>query len=755
MELNTEKTLINDELELRLREIEELHSIFHDRNANNEHFISKAFYFALDAHGGEFRRDGKPYIHHPIEVAKTCASYQMDAVSIACALLHDTVEDAGISLDTIEKEFNVDVREIINGLTKLGKEAKKTFKQEKSATIKKILSYAMKGDIKILPIKIFDRYHNIQSLSVFREEKQRRIAWETSSFYIPLADRLGLFVIARKMEDWAFQYVHPNKFRKLQGIMARSLRTNWSNFEAMRGKIEDELKRHSIWSRVRFFSKPIFETYKILKRENRRFDEVDKIESFNLEICVKTIDDCYVALGVIHNLFDHLPLRMRDFIHNPKINNYRSFHTVVIHEGRKVQILIRTLKMAMEDELGLIAALNDGRGRDLTWLKEIVESFDDISSDELFDLTKKVQFQEIDVYTPRGDHIKLPEGSTVLDLAYHIHTELGNTAENGLIDGVRNKLSRQLKSGMTVEIISDENLSPQVNWLNFIRTERSKVAIKRELRRQDGIAHEMGKGNLRKFLKKFKVRCDFNHPRWLRLAKSCGYDDLKAFFKDYHYGRIYYAYVIPRLIPLMNCQEFEDFKKAFSSMESIFSDAFWERYEILDQEDKLTMEFFAEMLENQVQKTFPPSDEFKLKNIPFPMPIQIPGCCMPKFGDEIVGLSLRDRGLSVHRVECSNIKPYRIMNFRNIVNAEWKDNIKYRKVIMKYKARDKGMPLIDIHNNLSRKGIRILKSNYERTGAYTLKGIVEMEVSSDLDLNEIAGGFKSIKGISNFFLCHA
>lgn len=661
-------------------ELEELTRLISESHPDDDlSLVEESYKFAVRAHDGQKRKDNNAdYFTHPYRVAHLAAEYRMDAVSVAAALLHDTIEDAshkrGVSLSNVRKLFGPDVAEIVNGVTKLKSEPGEDQQDNRERTLRYILEKTGSTDVRILIIKIFDRYDNIQSLSVFRKEKQLRIARETVQFYIPLADRLGLFEINRRMETMAFRYLYPERYNELKAIVEKKKLDHDAEFRKMKAHVETELTRRSIsWASMRLFPRNLYEIHRMLKADNYRVDQIDEVPAYNFEIIVTTTNQCYLALWGIHELYPHLPQMIKDFVSNPKINDYQSLHTIIRAGGnKKFQCLIRTQEMADQGYYGIILKINKGQMKALDWLKVgILDNLEGTPSNKITDLVQNLFFSEINVYTPQQTVFKLPEGSTALDFAYHVHTDIGDQAVDALINGKAKGLSTVLHNGDTVLIQTSVEVHPRESWLGVVKTDRAKLALKRSLRRFDEDSSNLGYKFYANFLELFQIKRPIEARCWTLISQELKLLDSQTLFREIHYGRLFYHHLLSFLIPHLELEELRGILSFLVSRHLISPDDYPDFTWIISDRKKL-QPFLSRFISQFLQDRYPEHPLIGLKDIPFPMPITLKNCCKPQSGDEIVALTTKERGAAVHKKTCGNVKYQLELDSRNVVEAFWK-----------------------------------------------------------------------------------
>lgn len=469
--------------------------------------ITKAFKFAQQAHAGQKRLSGEDFFNHSLAVAQYLVDWKLDSSSVAAGLLHDIVEDAGIPLEKIEKEFGKTIAVLIDGVTKIGEIKLRESKAEEFVENLRKMIIVMAKDLRVVLIKLADRYHNLQTLYVLPKEKQIRIAQETIEIYAPLAERLGIGKMKGKLEDLAFPYLYPEDYQWLKGYAAPYYQKTSNQLVAIKRKLLKKLAEEGIRAEIQARAKHFYSLYKKILRPEIDKD-ISKIHDLvALRVIVETVGECYAALGIAHKLYKPVPsLGISDFIAVPKPNGYRSLHTRVFGpKGRIFEIQIRTQQMHEEAENGIAAhwyyAHQKEKGaRDsqveagffaptekMSWLKELVKWQSEITdSKEFVDSLKFDALKHrIFVFSPKGDAFDLPAGATPIDFAYAVHTSLGDTCSGAKIDGKMAPLDYKLKSGQVVEIITAKGKKkPSRDWLNFVVTHTAKKEIEKHFRKE-------------------------------------------------------------------------------------------------------------------------------------------------------------------------------------------------------------------------------------------------------------------------------
>lgn len=456
--------------------------------------VNLAFDFASGAHGGQKRKSGDDYIIHPIATAQFLADLGMDIETIIAGLLHDVPEDTDTTNDDIKKNFGKNIATLVAGITKLG--TLKYRGMERYAENLRKMFVAMSNDIRVIIIKFADRIHNLKTLEFLPRDKQTRIATESLEIYAPIADRLGIGKIKGELEDLSFKYVYPKEYDWITKLIPKTYAVKERSLEKVKKKVTKQLRENNIAIEnivVQGRTKHLYSLYKKLLRPTIDRDLTKVYDLIALRIIAPTVADCYSVLGVLHNAFRPVPGRVKDYIAQPKPNGYQSLHTAVFaDDGEIIEFQLRTQKMHDEAEFGIAAHWNYKENksnidkRSLQWIKELVEWQKQIHDNEQFlrDIKLDIFQNRIFVLTPTGDVIDLPEESTPIDFAYHVHSSIGNQCIGAKVNNHMVSLDSQLKSGDIVEITTDKNRkAPSPNWLDSTKTSMAKNKIRTALNR--------------------------------------------------------------------------------------------------------------------------------------------------------------------------------------------------------------------------------------------------------------------------------
>lgn len=597
--------------------------------------IKAAYQVADTAHQGQKRNSGEPYIIHPIHVAMILVELGMDTDCICAALLHDVVEDTPVTKEDVERQFGKEVAELVDGVTKLGKIPLTSREEQQAENIRKML-LAMYKDIRVIIIKLADRLHNMRTLQFKPENKQRETALETMEIYAPIANRLGIMAVKEELEDRALYFLDPVAYREIQENLEKRSNGRTAVIESIKKRILERLAEYDIHPHIEGRVKSIYGIYRKVYVAGREFDEVYDI--YAVRIIVDTDIECYNILGIVHDMFTPIPNRFKDYISTPKPNMYQSLHTTVLgKEGIPFEIQIRTWDMHYTAEYGIAAhwKYKEGvQGKDrledrLAWVRRLIESQQESEGAE--DIVKTIKTdltpEEIYAFTPKGDVKCLPAGSTVIDFAYAIHSEVGNKMIGAKADGKIVSLEHRVRNGQIIEILTTKSIThgPNKEWLSIAKTSEARSKIRawfKKERREENIIE--GKMELDKELKKNYIHLDEEGYKDL-VAKLCkrynrDEDDLYAAIG---YGGIILSKIMPNLK--------ESYIKMIKQQEN---EALEERAQ-LTTKPRLTGDISVQGLDN--------------------CDVKFSQCCNPLPGDDIIGFVTRGHGLSIHKRDCINV----------------------------------------------------------------------------------------------------
>lgn len=600
--------------------------------------IREAYDFAEEAHHGQTRKSGEPYILHPLAVADIVVNMQMDSISIIAALLHDVVEDTTVPLDEIRKKFGETCAMLVDGLTKLERIKFRSKEEQQNENYRKMF-IAMAQDIRVIVIKLADRLHNMRTLKYQSEESQRRISYETLEIFCPIANRLGISAIKWEMEDIALRYLNPQQYYRIANLMHKKRAEREQYIDNVIVRINEKLSEMGIQADLSGRPKHIYSVYKKMTTKNKQFNEI--YDLLAIRIIVDNIKDCYATLGIIHTLWKPMPGRFKDYIAMPKANMYQSLHTTVVGpNGEPTEVQIRTWEMHRTAEFGIAAhwAYKEGGTNNLedsiTFFREILELQNEAKDASEFVESLKMDFFSdlVFVFTPKGEVIELPAGSVPLDFAYRIHTEVGNRTIGAKVNGRIVPLDYQLKTGDIVEILtSKHSYGPSRDWLKIAQSSHARSKIKqwyKKEKREENV--ERGRESLERELK----RIGLEPSQWLtdeklqEVAKRFAFNDNDDMLCAIGFSGITAAQIVNRLTEKMR-KELE---------EANLLELTTERKEI------------KASPERKVQHT----NGVRVKGIDNLL-VRFARCCNPVPGDEIVGYVTRGRGVSIHRTDCPNL----------------------------------------------------------------------------------------------------
>ena len=619
--------------------------------------IQKAYVLAAEAHASQKRQSGEPYIIHPLSVAYILAQLQMDAAGITAALLHDVVEDTEHTLSDIETLFGKEVAALVDGVTKLSQFHYKDKEDQQLENFRKMF-LAMAKDIRVVLIKLADRLHNMRTLSVFRRDKQIRIAKETQEIYAPLAHRLGIYNIKWELEDLCFYYLEPEAYADLVGQMKEKRQAREEIVDDTMRVLDEKIKEAGIQATITGRPKHFYSIYKKMKRDNKDLSQI--YDLYAVRVIVDTIPQCYAVLGIAHSLWKPLPNRFKDYIAVPKPNMYQSLHTTVIGtRGQPVEIQIRTWEMHHISEYGVAAhwRYKEGQqpgGKDfdakISWLRRLLEWQDTANPKEFMNAMKLDVFSdEVYVFTPQGDVINLPKGSGPVDFAYRVHTEVGNHCVGAKVNNKIVPLDTTLANGDIVSIITSKTGKPSRDWLNMVGATETKAKIRSWLRKEN---REENIRIAEETLPQEAARLGYvwkdiiAHGRLDTVVHALNAASTEDLYATVGYGGIPAKSVILKLAELYK-KETEEAKPA-------------------------ELQKSAKALESlKMQQVKKHSQNGILVKGEAGLVVHLAKCCNPVPGDAIVGYVTRGRGVSVHRADCPNA-----VNFDDadrLVDVEWEE----------------------------------------------------------------------------------
>jgi GTP diphosphokinase / guanosine-3',5'-bis(diphosphate) 3'-diphosphatase len=608
----------------------------------DEDLICCAFNFAYQLHEGQYRKSGEPYIAHPVSVAGLLRDLGGDSVTIAAGFLHDIVEDTEVTAEELEAKFGVEVRQLVEGVTKLSKFNFSSTKERQAENFRRMF-LAMATDIRVIVVKLADRLHNMRTLEHLKPEKQQRIALETREIFAPLANRLGIGRFKWELENLCFKYLENEAYQEIESLVVERRIDREEQLEQITQNLRSQLQELGInVLEVKGRPKHLYGIYLKMQQQNKEFHEIYDISA--VRIIVETTEECYRSLAVVHNAFKPIPGRFKDYIGLPKPNRYQSLHTTVMTlKGRPLEVQIRTMEMHHISEYGIAAhwKYKETGASDLrfnsddekfTWLRQLLEWQKDLKdAQEYIDTLKNNLFEDdVYVFTPDGDVIALARGATPVDFAYRIHTEVGNHMKGVRVNDRWSVLDRPLENGDIVEIITQKNSHPSLDWLNFAVTTTARNRIRQWYKRSHRDENvTRGRGLLEKGLGKKGFDALLKSEPMLITAQRCNYPTVEDLLAALGYGEVTLNQVMNRLQDLVK-----------------------EKQPIPEIEPEEIIQFN------------PPSERLPESNQGSKYPIagvegllyHLAGCCKPLPGESIIGVVTRSsRGISIHRQGCQNL----------------------------------------------------------------------------------------------------
>lgn len=613
--------------------------------------IARAYEVAAHAHADQYRRSGEPYINHPLAVGRVVADLGVDDTTIAAALLHDVVEDTGVTLADIETEFGAEVAAIVDGVTKLDGLHFESRQAQQAATLRKML-VAMASDLRVLIIKLADRLHNMRTLAALPGAKQERIANETLEIYAPLAHRLGMSEVKQQLEDLSFATLHPKRYAEIDSMVFQRAPERVIYLEQIIAEVDDRLRELGIDAQVTGRPKHLWSIYEKMVLKGRDFDDI--FDLVGIRVIVASVRDCYAALGSIHATWKPVQGRFKDYVAMPKFNLYQSLHTTVVGPlGKTLEVQIRTQQMHERAEFGAAAHFAyKGKGTkanngDMPWLSGIVDWQAETSDPAEFMNALRVTLDsdEVYVFTPQGEILTLPQGATPIDFAYAIHTEVGHACVGAQVDNRLVPLDYKLVSGDTCSIVTSKSTGtgPSRDWLSFVATQRAASKIRQWFsreRREDAI--DSGREELNRALRRQGLPVQKLDPKILvDIAISLNYTDVDALYVavgQHHVSGASIAAKVGRQLrggdPAVSDQQLST--SINTRRPSAFADSVGVHVDGLDD-----------------------------------VMIRLAKCCTPVPGDEIMGFVTRGRGISVHRADCVNAIGLQQDQSTRLVDVEW------------------------------------------------------------------------------------
>ncbi|WP_211310857.1 RelA/SpoT family protein [Thermasporomyces composti] len=697
--------------------------------------IEKAYRTAEKYHRGQTRKSGDPYITHPVAVATILAELGMTPPTLCAALLHDTIEDTPYTLEQLREDFGDEIAMLVDGVTKLDKV--KYGASAQAETIRKMV-IAMAKDIRVLVIKLADRLHNMRTLRYLPQAKQERIARETLEIYASLAHRLGMNTLKWEIEDLAFATLHPKLYDEIVRLVAERAPSRDEYLAKVIDQVQTDLRNAKIKATVTGRPKHYYSIYQKMIVRGREFGDI--YDLVGIRVLTDSVRDCYAALGVIHARWNPVPGRFKDYIAMPKFNMYQSLHTTVMGpEGKPVEIQIRTFSMHRRAEYGVAAHwkykedATAGRDtdrpagpNDMAWLRQLLDWQKETEDPGEFleSLRFEINSSQVYVFTPRGDVIALPAGSTPVDFAYAIHTEVGHRCIGARVNGRLVPLESQLENGDLVEIFTSkaQGAGPSRDWLNFVKSPRARNKIRQwftKERREEAI--EQGKETLARMVRKegLPLQRMLTHETLAAVAQDLRYPDVSALYAAIGEGAVTAQAVIRRLLQTIGRGE----EEAEDVSESV----------VLSGE--------------RGRERLPRGDSGVVVKGVSDVWVKLAKCCTPVPGDEIVGFVTRGAGVSVHRVDCVNINHLNRQPDR-MVEVEWAPTSQSLFLVqIQVEALDRARLLSDITRVLSDQHVNILSASVTTNRDRVAKSRFTFEMGDPKHLGHVLRAVRGVDGV--------
>ncbi len=693
--------------------------------------LSKAYMVSKEAHEGQQRKSGEPYIMHPLQVAHILADLELDCESLAAGLLHDTVEDTSYSTQQVKDMFGDQVALLVDGVTKLGKIPYTTKEEQQVENLRKMF-LAMAKDIRVILIKLADRLHNMRTLTSMSEEKQREKARETLQVFAPLAHRLGISKIKWELEDLSLRYIDPIAYYDIVKSIDQKRQEREEYLQKISDSILAGLKKLNIKGHIEGRAKHFYSIYRKMYAQDKGIDEI--YDLFAIRVIVNSVKDCYGTLGMVHELYKPIPGRFKDYIAMPKPNMYQSIQSTVIGpSGKPFEIQIRTWEMHRVAEYGIAAHWKYKEGKQgesdldskLSWVRQLLEIQKDLTDAEEFMKTLKIDLfaDEVFVFTPKGDVINLPAGATPIDFAYAIHSAVGNRMIGAKVSGRIVPIEYQLNNGDIVEVLTTSTThGPSRDWLKIAKTSQAKNKINhwfKKEKREENIIH--GREFIEKELKKNGLTYNqLFQDEWIQIIlKKYSFNSLEDLFASVGYGGITAAKIVSRLK--------EEYKKTI----------------IQDTPEQNLVEPKQKELPQQRKVS---NTGIVVKGIDNCL-VRLSRCCNPVPGDEIIGYITRGRGVSVHTKDCPNTKT----NFQGenrFIEVAWEtaQNASYLSDIQ-ILANDRGGLLVDITNSIADAKIALRAMNSRTTKEKVAIINITLEITDTEQLNKIIKKLRKINSV--------
>ncbi len=696
--------------------------------------LQRAYEVADEAHRGQFRRSGDPYITHPLAVATILADLGMDTTTVVAALLHDTVEDTPYSLEMLTNDFAKEIAHLVDGVTKLDKV--KLGDAAEAETIRKMV-IAMARDPRVLVIKLADRLHNMRTMRFLPPEKQAKKARETLEVLAPLAHRLGMATIKWELEDLAFSILHPKRYDEIVRLVADRAPSRETYLATVADQLSAELTEAKISAQIVGRGKHYYSIYQKMQVRGRDFDEIHDLVA--VRILVDSLRDCYAAMGVVHALWQPMPGRFKDYIAQPRYGVYQSLHTTVIGPGGKpLEVQIRTQEMHRTAEYGIAShwRYKETRGThqggaavvdEMAWMRQLLDWQKEAGDPGEFldNLRYEMASREIFVFTPKGDIITLPAGSTPVDFAYAVHTEVGNRCIGAKVEGRLVALERKLENGQIVEVFTSKAVGagPSRDWLNFAVSSRARNKIRQYFakeRRDEAI--ELGKEAITKSVRRagLPVQRMISHDSLAAVAHDLGYKDIAALYAAVGENHVVAGTVVSKVVSLLGGAD--------------------EAEEIAERS--------APIRSRQVRQT---GDAGVLVHGVSDLQVKLARCCTPVPGDTILGYITKGGAVSVHRTDCTNAD-FLLGEPERVIPVEWDPHsASVFLVAIQVEALDRHRLLSDITKTLADEKVNILAANLSMTKDRMAVSKFSFEMADPKHLDHLLNTVRRVEGVYDVY----
>ena len=709
--------------------------------------LARAFAFASKAHEGQCRKSGEPFVIHPVEVAIILADQlHMDVETLCAAILHDTVEDTPVTHEQIEQEFGEEVAQLVEGVTKISRIEVESLSDEQVATIRKMF-VAMNKDIRVVVIKLADRLHNMRTLGALREDRRIFKSRETLEIYAPIAHRLGINSIKWELEDLAFYYLEPTKYKQVSRMVTESRAEREAALEEILGVLRAEMDKVGIECQIMGRPKHLYSIYQQMTKRGKGFSEI--YDLIAVRIITKSVKDCYSALGAVHTLWHPMPGRFKDYIAMPKFNMYQSLHTTVIGpSGRPLEVQIRTEEMHRTSEYGVAAHWRykekGGRGKEddmdhqLAWLRQMVDWQDETQDSREFLKNLKMDLapSEVYVFTPKGEVMSLRAGSTPIDFAYAIHTEVGHHCVGAKVNGTIVPLTYELQLGDRVEILTQKSSTPKRDWLNIVKTPSARSKIRSyftKASRSDDL--QEGRDKLSREMRKHEIGIsNAQSTRAMKIvAERMGYKELDDMLVAIGTGRENAQTVASRLLAILVERGHEAEATPLPGSGGSATGKMPPMLTSVKQPKKHEAHTSNGVVVKGVNDVL----------------VRLSKCCNPVPGDEIIGFVTRGRGVSVHRADCPNAQDL-MKSPERIIEVSWEQDMPSSasfKVELCVDALDRTGLLVDVASVLTDMGANVLSCNTisHRDGMVEMRFLIQ--VSDVARIDPIVGRLGSVEGV--------